>query len=923
MNILIKGLILGGLVLTLNACSSDITDSEHLEQAQSFLEQGKTRAAMIEAKNSVSKNPENIQSRFLLGKLHLRLGNPEAAEKELRRVLELGVSKEAVLPILAEALLYQFKHDEVLELNHDILRDSARVDVLVIQAYALIGQGKVEKAKVYIEKAKALDQASENVRVADARLSAIYKDIKSARLQLQAILEENPANALGWSLLGDIELREQNLGEAEEAFNNAIKNTAYNYRDMIKRIHIWIRLKKFSEAKQDIELLKKRLPDNATIDYALGMYHFNKNEFSEAADAFTQAITKRRNYIQPIYYLAVSHFRLNNFAQAEQYGNAFLAAYPGSVSGRKLVAILSLLNKKYAQAEDLLRPVVAAFDKDVAAMNLMANALLKQGETDEAIELLTRVADLEPGSSTAQLRLAAGLLAGGDQAGGIEHLETVLETDPGFEQADILLVMNYLKRKELDKALTASRTYQARNPDNVMPFNLQGIIFLEMKNDKRAMIAFQKARQLSPGDPTASQNLAALSLKKEKFDEAREYYLEVLEHHQNHLATLIKLAALDGLEEKEGLMVEHLQQAVKAHPDVIDPRLILARHYLVSNKAQLVPGLLNELPEEQRRNPAVMTVLATSQLSRKEYAASKDTLEKLVLVKPESGQVHHLLFKAYSGLGDDVRASEALLKAVQLAPTHIPTLLDYANALLSQGNVAEAEVYINTLRDLSPKNPYVLRLEALLADINGSKALALEKAEKSYEALPDRTTMLFLASRKWDFGDIDGAIQLQEQWGRDHPEDVIAQLQLASAYSNLKRDEAAIEVYRAVLNNDANNLTALNNLAWKLRDSNPGEALEYAEKANSIEPESGPILDTLALLLLKNGEIEKASRTIKRALEKTPDSPTLQYHSALIDVQAGREATARNTLQKLVGNAVVFPEKEDAKKLLGELSPKG
>ena len=120
---------------------------------------------------------------------------------------------------------------------------------------------------------------------------------------------------------------------------------------------------------------------------------------------------------------------------------------------------------------------------------------------------------------------------------------------------------------------------------------------------------------------------------------------------------------------------------------------------------------------------------------------------------------------------------------------------------------------------------------------------------------------------------------------------------LANSYATSNQVDMAIEQYSRVLEINGNNLVALNNLAWYLRDTNPQQALEYAKRANEIKPESATLMDTLAVVLLKNGETHKAQRTIARALANAPNNLTMRYHSAMIDASAGDKASAIKTLK--------------------------
>lgn len=99
--------LLAALVVT--ACSAEKTDQHYYDRAVELVEQGEMRAAVIELKNALSKNPNNPQARWFLGKIHLEDGRAAEAEKELLRARELGVVDDTVLPFLARAMLAQGK----------------------------------------------------------------------------------------------------------------------------------------------------------------------------------------------------------------------------------------------------------------------------------------------------------------------------------------------------------------------------------------------------------------------------------------------------------------------------------------------------------------------------------------------------------------------------------------------------------------------------------------------------------------------------------------------------------------------------------------------------------------------------------------------------------------------------------------------
>jgi tetratricopeptide (TPR) repeat protein len=112
----------------------------------------------------------------------------------------------------------------------------------------------------------------------------------------------------------------------------------------------------------------------------------------------------------------------------------------------------------------------------------------------------------------------------------------------------------------------------------------------------------------------------------------------------------------------------------------------------------------------------------------------------------------------------------------------------------------------------------------------------------------------------------------------------------------------------------------MNDLAWMVRQENPSEALEYAERAATLWPKSALVLDTLAMVLLEKGQYERAVSVASRARELAPNAPDLSYHLALIQERSGLTAEAAATLKQLLLEHREFGERKEAEALLKKLT---
>jgi len=189
----------------LYGCSADVTDAQHLARAQEYIDAGNVKAASIELKNALQKNPGNPRARLLMGRLNLEMGNVAAAEKELTKAHELGVEDELILPLMSRVLLLQGKSDEVQRLSLNNLTAKGKAEVLAAQGQAKLVRGEVAEADLLIEQAISKDPESINALIASARVHLMKQEFELARKKLDATLLIDRKSASAWSLLGDIE----------------------------------------------------------------------------------------------------------------------------------------------------------------------------------------------------------------------------------------------------------------------------------------------------------------------------------------------------------------------------------------------------------------------------------------------------------------------------------------------------------------------------------------------------------------------------------------------------------------------------------------------------------------------------------------------------------------------------------------------
>ena len=632
----------------------------------------------------------------------------------------------------------------------------------------------------------------------------------------------------------------------------------------------------FETAQADTNLLLEASPQNPTANYISGILQFRTGDYAGAITALSVAEPISANFPAVLFYLGSAHLLTGSNDRAAVYAQQYYRASPSVVEGRVLLAAIRLQQRKPAEVQDLLQPVIDEQPEHIGALKLLANAAMLENRTDEGLELLQRVAQLQPDSAAAQIRLGTGLLIAGKKDEGTRLIETGLELDPQYQQADIMLVMNHAQSGDLESAIEAAEAYRRRNPTSATPHILLGRVFLLDEQDQAARGAFEDALELDPGNPGANHQLAQMAAADGDLATARSYYQSTLDTHPDSLNTLLQLARLDVRENNKEALLAHLEQAIEAHPEELAPRLFLARYYLAESEPEQVAPLFTPLDELQKRSSQVLYIQALAQLAQRQNTDAQYTLEQLLDVSPNDPLTHHLLATAAARTGDREQAEKEWLRAVEIDPDYVPALTELARFSMSEPATDKYDEYFDRVLKLAPEALDTLRLRASKALRAGDNTGATNVAQQAFATYPQTQTLLELCSYHAAAGDRDENRALLKKWLSDNPQDAPARVALASYHQADNDIDAANKEYANVLEIDANNLIALNNLAWNIRLNNPAKALEYINRAVELVPEQPEILDTLAVIQHLNGEHKRALRNVRRALEKTPDNLSMQ-----------------------------------------------
>jgi putative PEP-CTERM system TPR-repeat lipoprotein len=906
------------LAFFVSGCDSPVNVEESLRRAETAAEAGDNASAVIEAKTALQEEPSNPGARLLLGKVLLANGDVAGAQKELERARSLGASDNEVVPPLARAQLAQADFGEVLAHEPADLNPDSRVDLLASQAAALTAQRWLEEAELKIEEGMAIAPESSALRTEQSRVTLAREDTTAAAAALDEVLLDSPDYAPALTLRGDIAFRENHLSAAEGFYSKAIEATGDNSFDYMKRATVRAFADNYEGALNDLRVVEKTYPNYYELHYLRGMIGIEVGDEALARRALERAYALNRAHAPTQWYLGSLELNAGNLQRAGNLLEQFHLSDPNFEQGRIKLAQLRFQQGDYAGAEELLTPMLNKYNDNPDILARLGDTLMMQGKPAEAAIKFRQVVTLKPESGYEYLRLGSALMVLQDPEAEASLLKA-RELAPNNQRVHELLIRHYNSQDRLPEAEAAARVFVDVYPDSHVAYNYLATALDRSGGEQQAAAAWRKALEFDPDNIAANHSLAAYAIQAGELEDAERFYLAVLAGDPAALTTHLRLAELAGRRGDETAREGYLEKAVAAHPEDLVPRMALASYFFERGEYRRVEPTLGEMLQDESSDAAMKLLVGRTRLAMGEFERAVAILGELAAMEPDAAFAHYLYSRALDGAGEAAAARRELLKAAQLGPDNVQIRLVTGRLYEAEGKLEEALGELEALKRLAPDNPEVLFLEASLALANDEPDKGLALLRELYDSSPTSRTMRYLARHEWLAGNVEQSIELQENWLNDHPDDLEARLTLAVAYAQSNDKPRALAMYDSVLQRDAENIMALNNSAMILKFEDPDRALELAERASALDPESGLLLDTVAQVRLEQGKVEEARRVSNQALAKNPDSPTLRFQNARIHAQAGDTVAAARSLRSLLRSDAVFAEREEAEQLLRRL----
>lgn len=500
---------------------------------------------------------------------------------------------------------------------------------------------------------------------------------------------------------------------------------------------------------------------------------------------------------------------------------------------------------------------------DVTYQYLRFEAARRQNNTETALDALQRLLPLAP-QEDLYVQAGAYQLELKDYPAARDNALRGLSVFPENYTLRRLLVESYLREQRIEEGLAELQAYAQAHPDNF----------------------------------EAEQDLILLLIQCRKFTEAEQLIKRIPDKERSHYLRYYHAAALNGLGRSSEAVIE-LIKAVREVPDFIEGWIELA--YLYEGKGQYSEAemayerALSMAPDNQE----LWMRLVSVSLRLKNYPKALE----LALQGPQSPSFLLTCATLFMSEGLFPQAQEVL--DVASDTPGMPEEVYFYQAVMAFDYHKDFPAAIAWLTRISPNSAYheralMMKSQVQFADGNQDAALgALAEAIALYpenlEARISLIQMLVFAGRQEEA--LEHMQATRERWP-DNPE---VEYRWGSLLHALGRNEEALAVMEALIERAPAHADALNYIGYSLADENHNldRALALVLQADALQPDSAHIVDSLAWVYYRLGELNKAWAAIQRSIKLGGDEPEIWEHYAAIADAMGKNAEASKARQRI------------------------
>ena len=532
--------------------------------AEIYWKAQRTHEAVTEAQEILKRNPDDVQSRRLLGRIYLRslgdISSGNGQSETVSRAIEQYREIHRLDPTDAEsalwlARLYRLKneHDKAEEVLRSVLKNDPENEAAVEQlTQLLMDEGKAPEAVSLLEGITAHSPSPVLLDLlGDAYTQA--HELGKAEQAYRKAAEVDPSELSHQRGLGQTLLAEEKYSEALSVYRK-LSDLVPDDADVYLRIaQIYRELHQLDKAEEILVKARQYAPGSLEVMYNEAMLYQAQGRYQDAIRVLSDAVTgiksqppaapSRRRSLAILYQQLGQLYRDTQNYQAAIYTFEELGHLGEEEDRRARMLIMDTYRsaKDLAKALQTGKEALAKYPADPSIRASQALLLGENGQTEDAVKILRAQLHGNQGDRDAYLNIAQVYERGRryKEAEEAAHAAEVLPGQPrDKEMVWFLLGAIYERQKFFDRAEEQFKKVLAVNPKNAQVLNYYGYMLgdLGIRLDEAEALV-QRALKEEPFNGAYLDSLGWIYFKENKLA-ASESTLRKAVQHESHDATI-------------------------------------------------------------------------------------------------------------------------------------------------------------------------------------------------------------------------------------------------------------------------------------------------------------------------------------------------------------------------------------------------
>jgi tetratricopeptide (TPR) repeat protein len=271
-----------------------------------------------------------------------------------------------------------------------------------------------------------------------------------------------------------------------------------------------VKLKRFDEARAQIEHALSIFPEFERAHDVRGELLLAQGQLPEAAEAFQKALRINPERQRTRMQLGRIFMRLDRVEEAQALKDEFMEFGQDNKDISRATGFEK--EEKFAEAEKLYRQILIRNPDNVSAMRLWAGLGIKQRQYASAEVLLKRAVKLEPGFSLAWSDLVTVQFEQDKTLDAIESAKRLIKLDPRVLNGHLLLASACAAAAHYEEAIESFDKALEIAPDHVGALCGKGNTCRTIGDQEGAIAAFRRSIKADPLYAEAYWNLANLKM---------------------------------------------------------------------------------------------------------------------------------------------------------------------------------------------------------------------------------------------------------------------------------------------------------------------------------------------------------------------------------------------------------------------------